>query len=151
VLVFLASFVLVFVCLRFPFPLPLRILMVGLSLLVIRNLWRIPGRLEARRLCALGAQAEKAEKMERAIYCYEKAIEIIPENLSLIVRLLSAYNHTFRIVKAKELIAALDGRKVPASMKEELEFLVSEYRPIRFVGEGAWCRIELGAGRPTAR
>ncbi len=142
--IWVITFVVMFLVLRLPVPFPAKIVAGILVFFGLRKLWRVPSALAARRLCQMAVAAEKEDRMDKAVYCYEEASGLCPDDVILMVKLLSVYNHTLRVVKAKALIRKLEGKRIPESMQGEVSALISEYRPVQFEASGKGMIIRLG-------
>lgn len=134
---------LVFFCIRFPLSLIFKLpLIVGIACL-IRLLWGLPTRMERNSFLEQALVAEKNGNFMKAAYNYERAVTLDPNNVPVAIKLLSAYEASNQIIKAKELIKAMDGTMIPDRHVEEFEHLVLDYRLVTLEKVSSGQRVRL--------
>ena len=109
IMISLLSFYMIFVGLRLPLPLYAKLpALVGIGLL-IRWFFTFPRKMEGEFFFRQGILCERKGDYEGAVGNYEPARDRLPNNTTLMVRLLAAYDNALQINKAKDLISKLRG------------------------------------------
>ena len=140
--VLFAAYLVIF-SLRFPLHPFLKLPMLVGLFFFIRYLWRLPQRLERNSFHEQGLAAEKNQHFIKAAYNYERAVALDPTDGPTIVRLLSTFEASGQIIKAKELIATLDGIIIPERHVEEFEHLVADYQLVTLEKARSGSRVRL--------
>ena len=144
VIVVVISAVLTLFCLRIPFPIFAKIPMLIALPLLIRYLWSIPRKMDGEHFYKQGRQCEQRNQFDKAVWNYELAVQRLPANPFLSLRLLAAYHASGSIQKAQALIQDLEGSLFAESEVEELESLIGSYRAAAFEKVGDRYRLTLG-------
>jgi tetratricopeptide (TPR) repeat protein len=109
-----------------PYPAWIKAFLAIIVVLILVSSYSLPSALEAGFALRTAKKAEAGRDYPAAIAQYQKILVLFPESQKYQARLAICYLHANDTIKAIPLIQALDEKKLPNSLIDELNGLIEK-------------------------
>jgi len=107
-------------------PVWMKILAATAAALLTAGIWILPPALRAVFECGRGLEAQQEGRHSTAIKQYEQAQSRFPGSSAIAARLAISYFHNEKLDKCREMLARIEGRKLPGKLAGQVNDIVDK-------------------------